>query len=95
MSVGVPADAVVAELGAMQQWVVGKPASRSVLGSINDLAYQLQFEKADFADRSLLEHSLSLARTPLKLIEYEGPDRATVAAFAAHRVLLAASSRDH
>ncbi|WP_377155062.1 DUF6933 domain-containing protein [Roseateles sp. UC29_93] len=29
--------------------------------------------------------TLSLARTPLKLIEYEVPDRATVAAFAAHR----------
>ncbi|WP_431103589.1 DUF6933 domain-containing protein [Roseateles noduli] len=73
----------------------GLSASRRVLGSINDLAYQLQFERADFADRSLLEQSLALACTPLKLIEYEGPDRATVAAFVAHRVLLAASSRDH
>lgn len=40
--IGVSADEAAAECGAMQRWTVGKTANRRVLGSLNDLAFQLQ-----------------------------------------------------
>jgi hypothetical protein len=92
-SVGVPTADATAELGAMQHWVVGKTASRRILGSLNDLAFQLQVGLLNFPDRTLLAHSLWLAKTPLKVIDYGAPDQATRAAFAAHRALQAVIGR--
>lgn len=92
-SLGLPADAVTTERRAMESWVIGKTANRRILGSLNDLVFQLQVGLAEAPDRTLLEQSLWLAQTPLKVIEYGAPDRATVAAFVAHRALRAASSR--
>ena len=74
----------------MQHWAVGRTANRRVLGSLNDLAFQLQVGLLNFPDRTLLAHSLWLAKTPLKVIDYGAPDQATLAAFAAHRALLLA-----
>jgi hypothetical protein len=93
VSIGIPAEAVIAERDAMRDVVVAKTASRRVLGSLNDLAFQLQVGLNHFPDRTLLEHSLWLARTPLKLIEYRAPDRATVAAFATRQALQRAGGR--
>jgi len=81
------------ERSAMQCWAVGKTANRRVLGSLNDLAFQLQVGLLNFPDRTLLAHSLWLAKTPLKVIDYGPPDQATVAAFIAHRALRAAIGR--
>lgn len=92
-AIGVPADDVVAECAAMRSWVVGKTANRRVLGSLNDLAFQLEVGLRNFPDRSLLEHSLWLAKTPLKVIDYGAPDQATLAAFAARRAVQIASVR--
>jgi hypothetical protein len=92
-AIGVPADEATAERGAMQRWAVGKTANRRVLGSLNDLAFQLQVGLLDFPDRTLLAQSLWLAKTPLKVIDYGAPDQATLAAFAAHRALQAAIGR--
>ena len=86
-TIGVSADEATAERGAMQHWSVGKSANRRVLGSLNDLAFQLQVGLLDFPDRTLLAQSLWLAKTPLKVIDYGAPDQATLAAFAAHRAL--------
>lgn len=91
--IGVPADEATAERGAMQHWAVGKTANRRVLGSLNDLAFQLQVGLLNFPDRTLLAQSLWLAKTPLKVIDYGAPDQATLAAFAAHRALQAVISR--
>jgi hypothetical protein len=93
VSLGVPADDIAAERAAMQDWAIGKTANRRIVGSLNDLAFQLQVGLHHFPDRTPLEHSLWLARTPMKVIEYGAPDWATVAAFAARRVLHAASCR--
>jgi hypothetical protein len=93
IAVGVPSDDAIAERCAMQRWAMGKTASRRVLGSLNDLAFQLQVGLRDFPDRTLLAQSLWLAKTPLKLIDYGAPDLATLAAFAARRALRAASVR--
>jgi len=93
LSIGIPAEAVIIERNTMQDVSIAKTASRRVLGSLNDLAFQLQVGLAHFPDRTLLEHSLWLARTPLKLIDYGAPDRVTVAAFAAQQALQRACGR--
>lgn len=93
IAVGIPADDAVAERGAMQHWAAGKTANRRVLGSLNDLAFQLQVGLLHFPDRTLLAQSLWLAKTPLKLIDYGAPDQATRAAFVAHRALQVAIGR--
>ena len=77
----------------MQRWAVGKTANRRVLGSLNDLAFQLEVGLREFPDRTLLAQSLWLAKTPLKFIDYGAPDQATLAAFAARRAVQAASVR--
>lgn len=92
-SIGVSADDATAECVAMQRWAVGKTANRRILGSLNDLAFQLQVGLLNFPDRTLLAHSLWLAKTPLKVIDYGAPDQATRAAFAAHRALQAVIGR--
>lgn len=92
-AIGVPADDAITESGAMQGWALGKTANRRVLGSLNDLAFQLQVGLLDFPDRTLLAHALWLAKTPLKVIDYRAPDQATLAAFAARRALQAAMVR--
>lgn len=92
-AIGVSAEEAIAERGAMQHCTVGKTANRRVLGSLNDLAFQLQVGLIDFPDRTLLAQSLWLAGAPLKVIDYFSPDRATLSAFVAHRALQAASSR--
>jgi hypothetical protein len=92
-AIGVPTDDAAAERGGMQNWSVGKTANRRVLGSLNDLAFQLQVGLLNFPDRTLLAHSLWLAKTPLKVIDHGAPDQATLAAFAAHRTLQAFTGR--
>ena len=92
-AIGVPADDVAAERQAMQHWVLGKTASRSILGSLNELAFQLEGGLLHFPERTLLAHSLWLAKTPLKVIDYGAPDQATLAAFVAQRALRAAIGR--
>ena len=77
----------------MQRWAIGKTTNRRVLGSLNDLAFQLEVGLLDFPDQTLLAQSLWLARTPLKVIDYGAPDQATLAAFATRRALRAASVR--
>ncbi|MBN8488383.1 MAG: hypothetical protein J0M20_11760 [Burkholderiales bacterium] len=92
-AVGVPADDAAAECRAMQTWTLGKTENRRVIGSLNDLAYQLEGALPYWPERTLMDHSLWLAQTPLKFIDYGSPDRATLAAFAAHRALRAARGR--
>lgn len=92
-SIGIATEAANAERDAMQVAAIAKTASRRVLGSLNDLAFQLQVGLHHFPDRTLLAHSLWLAQTPLKLIEYGVPDRATIAAFAAHQAVHKAGCR--
>ena len=78
-TIGISADEATAERGAMQYWAVGNTANRRVLGSLNDLAFQLQVGLLNFRDQTLLAQSLWLAKTPLKVIDYGAPDQATLA----------------
>jgi hypothetical protein len=93
LAIGIPAESATAERDAMQDAVISKTASRRVLGSLNDLAFQLQVGLHHFPDRTLLAQSLWLAQTPLKLIEYGSPERATLAAFVAREALRRADGR--
>ena len=92
-AIGVPLDDVITERAAMQRWAVGKTSNRRVVGSLNELAFQLEVGLRDFPDRTLLAPSLWLAKTPPKVIDYGAPDQATLAAFAARRAVQAASVR--
>lgn len=92
-AIDVSADDAVAERDAMQHWTVGKTANRRVLGSLNDLAFQLQVGLLNVPDRTLLAQSLWLAKAPLKVIDYGVPDQTTLAVFATHRALQAAIGR--
>jgi hypothetical protein len=87
VSLDLPAEEVVAECRAMQDVAIGRTTNRRVLGSLNELAFQLEVGLRATPERSLLEHSLWLARTPMKVIDYGAPDQATVAAFTAQRTL--------
>ncbi|WP_052195775.1 DUF6933 domain-containing protein [Delftia sp. ZNC0008] len=87
LSIGVPQEDVQVELQAMQSSAIAKTANRRVLGSLNDLAFQLETGIKHSPDRSLMELSLWLAKTPLTYIEQASPKYATVAAFATRRAL--------
>lgn len=93
LALGVSPEAVQAELKHMQDCTIGRTASRSVLGSLNDLMWQFEVGLRSGPQRSPLACSLWLAGTPCRPIEYASPDRATQALFAAHRALGQASQR--
>lgn len=78
---GVDVAGVEQERRKMQVFRIGRTANRSVLGSLNDFAFQLEHGLAAHPERSLMDHALWLAETPCKPIEYASPQRATVALF--------------
>lgn len=93
LALGVPPDAVAAERAHMADCAIGPTASRSVLGSLNDLMWQFEVGLRNGPEWSALEYALWLSETPCKPIEYASPDRATRALFAAHHALGQASQR--
>lgn len=79
--------AIEAELAAMRTWHVGRTASKRVVGSVNELMFQLQSQLHHHPERSLLEQSLALAEVPMKGLEHWSADRATSALFASAAAL--------
>lgn len=84
---GIEPAAIERERREMHSVRVSRTASRSVLGSLNDLMFQLQVGLDVSPERSLVEHALRLAETPCKPIEYASPARATQALFASSAAL--------
>jgi hypothetical protein len=80
-ALAIPDAAVRAECECMREHRIGRTASKHVLGSLNDLLFLLERSLPAHPERSHLEHSLWLAQTPCKLVEYSAPDRATQAFF--------------
>lgn len=76
-----------AEIEAMRTWNVGRTASKHVIGSLNELMFQLEGQLHAHPGRSLLEQSLHLAEVSMKGVEYSSADRATTALFAAAATL--------
>ncbi len=87
LCLNVPAEDVVAERSAMAQWAFAKTADRRVLGSLKELAFQLEVGLYEWPERTLLAQSLWLSKTPMKLIDHAPPEAAAPAAFAARRAL--------
>ncbi|MDO9435729.1 hypothetical protein [Hydrogenophaga sp.] len=92
-AVGVPPASIKAEVEAMCACNVGRTASKRVLGSLNEMVFLLEAGLQHDPERSLLQQSLSLAQTPLKLLEYDAPDRATQALFLSSEVLRTAREK--
>jgi hypothetical protein len=84
---GIDREAVERERREMNVVRIGRTASRSVLGSLNDFMFQLQVGLHRSPERSLVEQALWLAETPCKPLEYASPNRATQALFASAAVL--------
>lgn len=80
-ALAIPAASVQAERDHMREHRVGRTASKHVLGSLNELMFLLEHCLHHHPEWSHLEHSLRLAQTPCKLVEYSRPDRATQALF--------------
>ena len=85
--------AVQAEHQAMQVARIGRTSSKRVLGSLNELVFLLQHSLHSHPEWSHLQHSLWLAKTPCKVIEYDAPDRATQALFLSSAIVESAREK--
>ena len=89
-SLEVPDDCIATELAAMQDGMrVAGTASRSVLGSLNQLSYQLEAYVEALPAWDPLDLSLRLAGTPMTALGRDAPfpDIATRAAFEAAQLM--------
>jgi hypothetical protein len=73
-AIGVAEAAAKREQAEMREHVVGKTASRTVLGSMNDFAVAVEYAiRGSRPVESLLELELFLAETPCSPLGYERP----------------------
>jgi hypothetical protein len=80
-AIGVDTFDISTELEEMRRFIVGKPLSRSVLGSMNDLAWGLECRLEADPEISLKDLALELAETPCGPLKYASPIEATRALF--------------
>ena len=78
-ALGITWSAIDCEMREMQEAIVGRTASRSVLGMMNDFAFAMPHRRRN---ESLTALALWLAETPCKPIDMNSPDQKTKAAFA-------------
>lgn len=82
--IGIPPEVIRQEISEMDPLLYAKTASRSILGSMNDLAYHFQ----DYAYRAVEENDFSLSRVELALNQMpHGPLDYRFAADAARELL--------
>jgi hypothetical protein len=81
-AVGVPDEAITAEQNAMLDVVIGKTASRRVLGSMNDFIFMLDAYRGH---GTLLEVALHLAETPCGPLKMNSPRIETLRVFDVRR----------
>jgi len=77
--VGVPSYAVEREAHEMEQVALGATVSRSVLGSLNDLALLSRFAIEGRPHINLTSLAIEIADTPCSPIKYESPRSMTLA----------------
>lgn len=92
-AVGISPASIKTEVEAMRVCHVGRTASKRVLGSLNEMVFLLDGGLRDHPEWPLLQQSLWLAQTPMKLLEYGAPDRATQALFLSSEVLRSAREK--
>ncbi len=78
-TMGVSSDALDQELQEMARVQIGRTASRSVLGSLNELILQAHFALGQRADMDLLSLAMEVAETPCSALQYASPKTATLA----------------
>lgn len=86
---GVDGAAIAQEQAEMREIQINRSASKQVLGSLNQLMFQLESQIHWHPDLTLIEHALRLAETPMKGVEYSSPAQATSAMFHAASTLRA------
>ncbi len=91
-AVGVCEEDVSAETTEMGVAYFAKTADRRVLGSLNDFVFHFEHGTGSDSRMSTLERTLCMARMPCGALEYAYPSEATLAAFAASKLLKAAGS---
>jgi hypothetical protein len=72
-AIGVRDLRIQSELDAMREAVIGKPLSRSVLGSMNDLAFGIMCRLDDDPGAPFLDLALELAETRCSPLGYDSP----------------------
>ncbi len=78
-AIGVPSASLDHELREMDRVGIGSTASRSVVGSLNDLILQARFALEQQPEMDLLTLAIEIADTPCSPINYETPRSATLA----------------
>jgi len=78
-TIGVSADALDQELHEMADVAIGPTASRSVLGSLNELALGAHYALGQQPEMDLLTLAMEVAETPCSALQYSSPRAATLA----------------
>ena len=86
-ALAIPPASARTECDHMRERQIGRTASKRVLGSLNELMFLLEHSLHHHPEWTHGQHSLWLAQTPCKLVEYSAPDRATQALFMSSAVV--------
>lgn len=86
-ALAIPVASAQAECDHMREHRVGRTVSKRVLGSLSELMFLFEHSLCHHPEWSHVQHSLWLATTPCKLVEYNAPDRATQALFMSSAVV--------
>jgi hypothetical protein len=79
---GAPSRTIEAETSEMETVVFATTVNRSVLGSMNDLIFQAEWEVKRNPQQTLLELELKLSQIPCKPLGYRYPREAVMARLA-------------
>lgn len=78
LGLGIPASAVEREVEATREAVIAKTDSRSLLGTLNDFAFMLEWQLREEPAADLVQTALELSHTPVRPLGRLGfPDRVT------------------
>lgn len=72
-AMGAPRKAIEAEVAQMQELSFGPTSSRSVLGSMNDMAWGVKVLLSGSPDKALLDLAMQLGETPYGALKYQFP----------------------
>ncbi len=78
-ALGVPTSAIEAEISDMETVAFAATVNRSVLGSMNDLIFQAEWELKSNPKQTLLELGLRLSQIPCRPLGYRYPREAAMA----------------
>lgn len=78
LGLGIEMSAAQREVEATREAVIAKTDSRSLLGTLNDFSFMLQWQLLDRPNLDLMQAALALSHTPVRPLGRAGfPDRVT------------------